>query len=432
MTSSGDTRPTVCQVLHSLGIGGAEMLAMQIAQRLSDRFRFVFACLDDLGTWGEQLRDSGFPVEVLQRQPGIDWRCAFRLGHFLRRERVTVVHAHQYTPFFQSLLARLAYRRPPVIFTEHGRHYPDSRSLKRVAFNRVLLRGDDRVIGVGQAVCDALIQNEGLPSQRVELIYNGVDLGAFAAAADRADECRVSQRNCDALSGIGFQPVGVHQVWQKNDRQDACPAKKYDRQDAYPTGDEFRPTILQVARLNPLKDHETALRAFARLRDQGVKARLVLAGEGETRPVIERCIADLKLEQDVTLLGARRDIPELMAAADVFLLSSISEGIPLTLIEAMAARRPVVSTDVGGVSEVVLHNETGLLAPARDDEQLARHLRTLIKSPELRSQFGTAGSRRAHELFSIEQMLESYAELYGGGPRAEGRGRKAAFVARSP
>src|SRR5262249_13591785 len=117
------TRATVCQVLHTLRVGGAEVLATQLARNLARTCRFLFACLDELGSLGQHLADDGFPVQVLNRRPGLDWSCSRRLAAILRREQVDLVHAHQYTPFFYAMMARLLYRRPPILFTEHGRHY---------------------------------------------------------------------------------------------------------------------------------------------------------------------------------------------------------------------------------------------------------------------------------------------------------------------
>src|SRR5438105_6718745 len=175
---------TICQLLHSLTLGGAEILAARLARQLQDRFSFVFVCLDQLGTLGEQLRGEGFAVHVLERRSGLDWRCAFRLARLLRREEVHIVQAHQYTPFFYALLARLLYRRPAVLFTEHGRHFPDFRRRKRVLANRILLEGRDRVVSVGKAVQEALIRNEGLAPERVQVIYNGIDLAGFLNGQD--------------------------------------------------------------------------------------------------------------------------------------------------------------------------------------------------------------------------------------------------------
>lgn len=377
--SRENNRPVICQVLHSLHIGGAEVLADGLARSLSKHFRFVFVCLDEIGSLGERLMSDGFPVGLVNRKtPGIDWKCGFRLAAKLREQKVDVIHAHQYTPFFQSLVSRLSYRRPPIVFTEHGRHFPDSRSAKRVAVNRLLLRQNDRCFGVGESVRQALIKNEGLPDDRVEVIYNGVDLKPFAAVRDD----NVLRAEMRAELGL-------------DDR-------------------DF--VVLQVARLNPLKDHLTAVRAIERLVESdpfrcGRRVHLLLAGEGEQRSLIEQVLRDRTLESHVTLLGARRDVPQLLAASDAFLLSSISEGIPLTLIEAMAAGVPVVSTNVGGIGEVVTDRETGLLAPAGDDARLAEHLESLTDT-SLRNHLCARATRIAEKRFSLRRMHSKYGRVY--------------------
>ena len=361
----------ICQLLHGLRVGGAEVLAARLARQLGERYRFHFVCLDELGTLGEELHGDGFPVEVLGRRPGVDWRCPLRLARLLRRQGVALVHAHQYTPFFYALTARLLYRRPPVLFTEHGRWHPDYPRRKRLVANRMLLERRDRVVGVGQAVRNALIDNEGLPPGRVSVVHNGIDLAAFQ---DRRD-CRAAVRK-----EIGAGP------------------------------DDF--LILQVARLDPLKDHLTALRTVERLARRRPDARLVLVGEGPQQPLIQDFLTSRHLPGRVSLLGLRTDVARLLAAADVFLLTSISEGIPLTVIEAMAAGLPVVATAVGGVGEVIADGQTGLLAPAGDDAALAEKLLALADDPSLRGRLGRQGRERAEALFSETQMLAAYERLY--------------------
>lgn len=170
--------------------------------------------------------------------------------------------------------------------------------------------------------------------------------------------------------------------------------------------------ILQVARLDSLKDHVTAVRTMARLVQRRREARLFLVGEGPMRPVIEGLIARHGLGHSVRLLGLRRDVPRLLSAADLFLLTSISEGIPLTLIEAMAAGLPVVATGVSGVPEVVEDGVPGALAPAGDGAALAEKIGELIEQPYLGEQMGRRGRDRAVALFSQEQMHGRYAQLY--------------------
>jgi glycosyltransferase involved in cell wall biosynthesis len=366
-----ESKPTICQVLHSLNVGGAEVLAARLARGLSPDFRYLFACLDELGSMGEQLRDEGFQVEVLNRRPGLDFRVVKELQSLARRERVDLFHAHQYTPFFYCAAGAFAKKRPPILFTEHGRWHPDLPSRKRMAFNRCFLRRKDRVIGVGETVRQALIKNEGIPSRRVGVIYNGVDLRPY---------------------------------------DDPRPEKQTVRSELGLAAGDF--VIIQVARLDHLKDHPTAIRTIERLSASTPSARLLLVGAGPEQAPIEKEIAQRNLQSRVTLLGLRSDIPRLLAAADAFLLTSISEGIPLTLIEAMAARVPIVSTGVGGVYEVVGHEETALIAPAGDDAALAAALQRLASDPLLAKRLADAGRVRAHECFSEVKMHAEYRRLY--------------------
>jgi glycosyltransferase involved in cell wall biosynthesis len=366
-------RPTICQVLHTLGVGGAEVLAARMARSLRGEFRFVFACLDELGTLGVQLRSEGFAVEVLGRRPGVDVRCVVRLAALIRRERALVVHAHQYTPFFYSALARRLGRGPSVLFTEHGRHFPDYPRPKRIVANRLLLGHRDRVVGVGGAVREALIRNEGIPPDRVEVVYNGVDLTPFIEAAGAAGRERARRE-------LGLGPDAL--------------------------------VISMVARLDALKDHATAIRALGRVAGGHPDAYLVLIGEGPERDPIVEEVRRRGLDGRVRLLGLRTDVARLLPAADLALLTSVSEGIPLTLIEAMAAGLPVVATRVGGVGEVVAEGVTGRLAASGDDAALADAILQLAADPALRDRLGRAGRERAAALFSEAPMNATYRRIY--------------------
>jgi glycosyltransferase involved in cell wall biosynthesis len=370
--TSIDDRPTICHVIHALGVGGAEVLVDQMLRLLSDEFRCVVAVLDEIGEIGERLQRDGFSVEHLHRQPGIDRGCAKRLREFADREGAEILHAHQYTPFFQSMLSRGLFSRRPVVFTEHGRHFPDLPSRRRSVVNRLMLRNCDRLIGCGNAVRQALIVNEGLPESRVEVIYNGVNLKSLGKpSAGARDRIRAE---------FGY------------------------------TSTDF--VAVLVARLHELKDHQTALRAIDEARKQIPGLRLLLAGDGDQRAAIEQTIRERGLAQTVTLAGTRKDVVDLLAASDVFLLTSISEGIPLTVIEAMAARRPVVSTSVGGLPELVEHGVTGFLAASGDDASLAASLIKLYRCPDLRQRMADIAARRAVEKFSLDGMLNGYRDVY--------------------
>lgn len=368
---TNDTRPVILQVLHTLNFGGAEVLAARLARGLNDRFRFVFACLDDLGTLGSELRSEGYAVHVLDRKPGLDVGCVRRLARIARDERVDVILAHQYTPFFYSRAPGWVGRRPPVLFVEHGRNFPDLPNRKRMLFNRWFLRPVDRVVAVGQAVKRALIDNEGIAGGRIEVIYNGTKLEDFSIDANLRHQVR--------------QELGL---------------------------DDDQQVAIQVARLDYLKDHCTAVRVAERVRSALPRFKLLLVGEGPEREKIEREIASRNLHDTVRLLGQRSDIRRLLAAADLFLLTSISEGIPVTFIEAMAAGLPIVSTAVGGVEEVVVDRQTGLVAPSGDDQRLAACVLKVLQDRDQAQAMGHRGRERAFEMFSERAMHESYAIVF--------------------
>jgi glycosyltransferase involved in cell wall biosynthesis len=377
----------ICHVIHALGVGGAEVLVDQMVRRMSERFRCVVAVLDEVGEIGQKLIADGFDVELLERRPGIDRRCARRLREFARRQHAAILHAHQYTPFFQSLLSRGVTGRRPIVFTEHGRHVPDLPSRKRTLVNRMLLRRGDRLIGCGNSVREALIANEGLPARRVEVIHNGVDLAAFGTPSQ------------DARSKVRSE-FGIA---------------------------EADPLAVMVARLHALKDHETALRAIELARRSIPDLKLLIVGDGDRRQQIQESIGRLNLTGAAIPAGARSDVPDLLAAADLFLLTSISEGIPLTVIEAMAAGRPVVATAVGGLPELVQPGLTGALAAAGDAESLANHLVRLCGDAELRAEQGRAGRDLAHRQFGLDVMLRRYEQVYDEVIAARHRPREAFF-----
>lgn len=372
-------------MLHRLYLAGAEVLAADLSRKLRHRYRFVLLCLDEVGPLGQRLQNEGFTVLNLQRKPGVDLSVARRIAGAVREHCIQLLHAHQYTPFFYAAASRLppaswTLGGAPILFTEHGRHYPDVRRPKRVAANRFLLRRKDRITAVGQWVKQCLIDNEGLAASRIEVVLNGIDPRAFAAG---------EQTKRAAL-----------------------------RRELAVSDDDI--VVLQVARFHPVKDHATALRGFAHALQSPLLAAspnpgrpvLVLAGDGEQRHEMATLAHALHIDQQVRFLGVRGDIADLLTAADVFMLSSLSEGISVTLLEAMAAGLPIATTEVGGNAEVVVHGQTGLLSPRRDAVALGNNLATLVLDAALRKSMGQEGRKRLRSVFTQQRMHDRYAEIY--------------------
>jgi glycosyltransferase involved in cell wall biosynthesis len=172
------------------------------------------------------------------------------------------------------------------------------------------------------------------------------------------------------------------------------------------------PVIGTLARLHEQKGHSYLLDAVAQLRREIPDVKALVVGDGELRPSLEQRTQALRLSDSVIFTGTRRDVPEILALLDVFVLPSLWEGLPIALLEAMAAGLPVVATRVGGVPEVVVDGETGLLVPPRDPDALSEAILTLLQDPDLRQKMGQAGQERVREYFSVERMVEETEALY--------------------
>jgi glycosyltransferase involved in cell wall biosynthesis len=353
-------------------VAGAEVLVTEAIHRLRGRIDPVVFCLDGVGPLGERLLAEGVPVLSFGRRPGRDLRVSWRMAREVRARRVEVVHAHQYAPFFYAALARLlSGTSPRLIFTEHGRHFPDVVSSRRRAANRLVL---DHLAEAVNAVCAfsarSINRMEGFAGARIEVIENGIELERYGGAADRAALRR----------RLGLE--------------------------------EHRRYVANVARFHPIKDQAMLLRAFRVVAQRRPDVDLLLVGDGLLRPDLERLTRELGLEGRVRFLGVRRDVPDLLQAVDVFALTSISEAASLTLLEAMASGLPVVVTAVGGNPEIVRHGREGLLVPRGDAEATAAALLRLLDEPAAATVMGQAGRDRVRERYQLQQTIEAYWRLY--------------------
>jgi glycosyltransferase involved in cell wall biosynthesis len=280
--------------------------------------------------------------------------------------RPDLIHAHSTKAGLAARLAAALTRRP-VIFTAHGWGFAEARAWwlppTLLRLERLAARATARIICVSGFDYElALRYRVGRPEQ-LTIIRNGIAPEPYLAARERA------------------------------------------------RGDERRedePVLITVGRLAPPKDPFTLLEAFQRLS----RGRLLVVGDGPLRPQVEAFLRSSPVGDRVRLLGEREDVPDLLAAADLFLLSSHKEGLPRAIIEAMMVGLPVVATRVGGVPELVEHRRTGLLVSPGDPQALAQALQTLIEDPALARQMGIAGQQKALREFTLDQMCARTYRVY--------------------
>jgi glycosyltransferase involved in cell wall biosynthesis len=304
------------------------------------------------------------------------------MARAIRDRGIEVVHAHQYTPFFYSALAKpLCGFRPKIILTEHGRHYPDRVSPLRRAVNRLVL---DRLADAVTACCrfsaEGLTKTDGFAGARVEIVENGIEVERYGPPADKS---------------LAKEDVGLD------------PERRY---------------LIHVARHHPVKDQPTLVRGFAQAAAALPDVDLLMVGDGPLRADLEALAAELRVSDRVKFLGIRTDIPDLMRAADAFALTSLSEAASLTLLEAMASGLPAIVTAVGGNPEIVRHEQEGLLFPRGDASACAEAIRRVFRAAELAARLGSAGRERAVERYQLGRTVEEYYKLYcrlAGGRRVE-------------
>lgn len=365
-------KPLIVHVLYRLDTGGMERIVVSLINATRDRYRHAVIALNGFGALRGEIEHAVTACVSLDKKPGKDWACHGRLWRALRTLKPDLVQTYNVGTLDLAPVVKLAGVRR-LVHAEHGRDAadPQGENLKYLRLRRWMAHFVDRYVAVAPDLQNWLTDRAGIRRAKVAYIANGIDAAAF-------DLPRGERR----LLG-DFAPAG---------------------------------TVLigHVARLDKVKDQAGLISAFKLLREEAGQAdcRLIIAGEGPQRDALERQIAELGLTESVRLLGNRSDVAELLAECDVFALSSIAEGMPVTLLEAMAARLPVVATDVGGVDLVVEAGVTGTLVPAGDPRAMAGALRAYVTDESLRRRHGDAGCARVAAKFSLNAMVASYVALY--------------------
>jgi glycosyltransferase involved in cell wall biosynthesis len=357
------------QVVYDLSAGGSELLACAIAVAGSARGVRMSVCgLGSSQALAPRLHASNVVTYSMARRPGLQPWLIARLYRLFRRERVTTIVTHHLGQLlYAGIAARLAGTR--LLHVEH--EFYTLQPVKEQRLLRAIAPLARRVVAVSDEIADFLVERVRLPRARVVVIPNGVDTERFAPrAADGPDD----------VAGLSGAPV-----------------------------------IGTVGRLDPAKDHVTMLQAFCAVRAAVPSARLVIVGDGACRPQLEAFISEHGLGDSVRLLGERSDIPEVLSRLDVFALSSINEGLPLALLEAMACAKPVVTTDVGAAGAVVRRASAGIVVPPRDVDALAAGMLCLVRDLPRARRLGAAGRAVVERQYDLAATVTAYLALCGVG-----------------
>jgi len=348
----------IAHIINSKECGGLERLTFNLALKLKKRgHNVVICCLES----GGQLDYKDLEIVTFNKQERLSVTLPLKLASFLHSRKIAVVHTHNPGPLLYGTIAGKLAGIPALVNTRHGRAL---RVVPPWFWNM-----NDAIVTISNDAKVELVRNNKLDSKKVITIYNGIDISLFPANINVQEEKH--KLNVGAAIIIGT-----------------------------------------VARLSEEKDQATLIKAFAKILKVRPHCCLVFVGEGNERFNLERLASELGVRKNVLFLGYRKDVDKLLKLFDVFVLSSLQEGVSLSLLEAMASKKPVVATSVGGNKEVVVDKENGFLVPANDVDQMVEKILVLVNDMTLAVSMGMKGREIVERKFNIDTMTDQYVSLY--------------------
>ncbi|HOI66380.1 MAG TPA: glycosyltransferase [Thiomonas arsenitoxydans] len=356
-------------MIDELPRDGAEMLLVDLMRLRIPGYRYTIVCLIKGGPLEQEFEKLGVPVVIFGRKGKLDFGLVFRVASWLKRERAAVVHTHLFTAdTYGRLAARLA-GVPALFSTVHNIVNPWKGSGRKL-IDRLFARLSTAVVGCSEEVTQTLATRDKIPASKLVSIPNGIDLQKFSS----------------------FSGAGVRSEF-------GLP--------------EDRPLIGIVGRLHEQKAHGDLFRALAELPQVRHKQlNCLVIGTGDLQDALKQQVKALWLEDCVIFTGMRTDVPRLVAAMDVFVMSSHWEGLPIALLEAMASSKAVLCTRVGGIPDVVIDGENGLLVEPRDVPQFAKRLDDLLQDPALRARMGQRARETVIARFDVSRTAAAYNRLH--------------------
>jgi glycosyltransferase involved in cell wall biosynthesis len=339
------------------------MVVAGLASRLDPgRYRSI-VCLFREGWLRQRCETLGLETHVIPARGMLDLTWLRQFRRLLRDRQVGLVHAHEFDAnTYGTLGGRLA--GIPTVATVHGRSYYADRGRRRLAYRLVSRAGT--MVAVSEDVRRFVVERTGVAPDRIRVIYNGIAPGARVP-----DDTRAALR----------QKLGI--------------------------GASER-VVLVVGNLYPVKGHEYLLDALPEVLGACPSTVVLLAGRGDRERSLREQAARLGIDPRVRFLGLRDDVPALLAIADLFVQPSLSEGLSIAILEAMAAGKPVITTSVGGNPELVVDGETGLLVPPAASGPLAAAMIRLLQDTAETRRLGDAGRARVNDRFTIDAMVEDF------------------------
>ena len=362
-------RRRIGYVIGQLTHGGAERQLYELVRGIdANSFQpFVYCLSEKTVPFGDLIRESGAELRVLHRRCHFDMARMRELASLLRRDRIDILHSFLFKANGYAWPAHFLAGVPHLVTS--ARSCNTELGFLRDWVNRLAFWSSDVIICNGEAVRSFVAQHFNVPIQKSVVIHNGIDLDRF-------------QTSLVPLTSNGLDLKPAHRL------------------------------VITVARLVPEKDIELFIEAAKLLGHEYADVRFLIVGDGPCRSDLMRCASENGLDGKISFLGERDDVPQLLATADVFWLTSKWEGLPNVLLEAMTCGKPVVARDVGACRELINNNENGFLVSGRDAKKFAHYTVGLLTNPAHARAMGLAGRKLVKEKFSVARMVKATQALY--------------------
>lgn len=353
-------------------VGGAEQILLTIIKAIDKaQYKVTVCLLRSSDVLEDELKGLGIPVFVLNFAGKWDIVSIFRLAGFMRQEKIDIVHSSLYISNTYGRIAAILARVPIIITWMHGLVSSIRVPNRQHKIDKILARFTDCIVACSEIVKESIIDKESIPAYKIRVVHNCVDLAQFDASFDAS----MIRRQL----GIGMDEILIGNV---------------------------------AALDNEQKGQEYLIKAMPEIIKIYPKAKLLLVGEGPSKTFIVQLADSLNITDKVILTGFRRDIPEIMNALDIYVSPSSCEALSISILEAMASKKPVVATHVGDTPALVIENETGYMVPPKDANSIASVVISMLANREKMRQMGKAGFKRVKARFTSELIIKEIEALY--------------------
>ena len=357
-------------ITHDLALGGLQQVVFNICRTIDrSRFNVSVLCLNERGAFAQDIEALDIPVYLLpQKESGVNYTAFLDIAKVLRKHQIEIIHTHNTQPFVEGTIAGLLANVKTMIHTDHARIFPDK--FRYMFAEWVVSHFHYRVVGCSEHTTNNLRHYEKISRKKLITIDNGIDESRFDVQVDAAI----------LKKSLGIKKSGL--------------------------------IVGLASRLSAEKGVDSLVKAMPQILASFADATLLVAGEGDELENLEEQTRELGLENDIVFCGVRKDIPQLLQIIDVYVLPSYSEGLPMALLEAMASRKAIVATNVGGMPNAITNGECGEIVPPHDPSTLADAIVSLLHDQDRRIEYGRAARERFEALYSARIMTEKYQLLY--------------------